>query len=215
MIIACNNRDRNIKLKLKIKNQKIEQTNHYKYLGLTIQNDLKRDIHMNIFKRKISGNKLNNSSLKSIYYSYIHSQLSYLIPVWGTWPPKYLLNSLQITQNNALRRIFFREYHYNNISTDNIYKNNKIKKIEQLIEYNLALLIHKIKGCNIKTNITINHINERQNYNNGHSNQIITSTYRTAIGRNSIIRSASIIYNKYINIIETNCTLHTYKKNEK
>lgn len=64
----------------------------------------------------------------------------------------------------------------------------------------------------MKTNITINYINERRNYNTRQSNQISTSTYRTAIGKNSIIRTASITYNKYINTIDPNSTLQTYKQ---
>lgn len=131
MIISCNKTERNLKLNLKIKNQEIEQVNNYKYLGLTIQNDLKWDIHINSIKRKISamsgiisrlGSKLDSRTLKTIYYSYIHSQISYLIPVWGTSSPKYLIKNLQITQNNAIRRIFWSEYHINNNSTETIQK---------------------------------------------------------------------------------------------
>lgn len=88
-------------------------------------------------------------------------------------------------------------------------------KIEQLIDHNLAILIHKIRKGNIKTKVKINYINERQNHNTRQSNQIITSTYRTSIGKNNIIRSASITYNKYINKVNPNCTLQAYKTNIK
>lgn len=221
MIITCKNTDRNSKLKLNIKNTEIEQVNNYKYLGLTIQNDLKWNTHINNIKRKVSamsgvisrlGNKLNNSTLKTIYYSYINSQIAYLIPIWGTSSPKYLLQNLQITQNNSIRRIFHIDYHIHNISTNQIYTQNKILKIEQLIEQNLATLIHKIRGCNIKSNVKINYINERRNHNTRQSNQIVTPTYRTSVGKNSIIRTATITYNKYINLIDSNCTLQTYKQ---
>lgn len=108
---------------LKIKNQKIEEVDH---LGLIIQNNLKWDKHINRIKRKIIaisgiiarlGNRINNTTLLSIYYSYIHSQIAYLSP-----------------------KIFYKNYYIENISTETIYKRNKILKIDQIIESNSAIL---------------------------------------------------------------------------
>lgn len=101
MIITNTQSNRKFKLSLKLRNQEIEQVNNYKYLGITIQNDLKWDIHINKVSAMICvvsrlGSKINNSTLKSIYYSYIHSQLCYLIPIWGSSSPNYLTKNLQI-----------------------------------------------------------------------------------------------------------------------
>ena len=87
--------------------------NNVKYLGVTIDSSLKFDIHISTITDKTSTavgiiSKLRhymptNASLK-IYYSLIHSQLLYGLPVWGSTYTSYL-NKLITTQNKALKLI--------------------------------------------------------------------------------------------------------------
>lgn len=86
-------------------------------------NNIKRKINAIISEAVARlGTKINFKTLKSIYYSYVNSHLSYLIPIWGTSTPSYLLNSIQVTQNHAIRRIFYREYNIKKKGINDIIK---------------------------------------------------------------------------------------------
>lgn len=221
MIIAPNNSElMNYKLDLQINNLGIEQVEHYKYLGLTIQNDFKWNIQINIIKRKVSamsgvvkrmGNRVNHSTLKMIYFAYIHSQLTYLAPIWGLSAPSYLLKSLQVSQNNALRNIFTTDYLIENLHTNEIYKKYKILKIKDIIEYGSTLLIYQIINKETKTNIHIERIRDTQSYDTRHANNLRINNYRTNIGKTNVIRSSSVIYNRIVTDNDTNLNYKQFK----
>lgn len=72
-----------------ISRQAIERVSHFKYLGITIQNNLKWNLHTDKICNKIAGissvikrlgTKINNATRISFYYAMINSHLSYLSP---------------------------------------------------------------------------------------------------------------------------------------
>lgn len=223
LIAPYNSEIINTKLDLKIYNQEIEQVTNYKYLGLTIQNNLKWNIHINMVKRKISaisgiikrmGNHVNQSTQKMIYAAYIQSQLSYLSCIWGLSTPTYLLNSLQVSQNNAVRNIYAKEYYIEGLHTNEIYKKHGIMKINSIIEMGATLMIHKILNNEMKNNIIIERIGDTQTYNTRNADNIRINNYRTNTGKLNVIRASSIIYNKHTNDINTTNTNFIKFKNE-
>ena len=107
----------NIPLKLpdlKIANNSIERTTSIKFLGVMIDENITWEDHMHTIEKKLAKNLgllyqakhiLDNESLKTIYFSYIHSYLIYANISWGsTYFTK--LKTVHYQQKHAARIIF-------------------------------------------------------------------------------------------------------------
>jgi len=70
-----------------------------------------------------------------MYYSYIHSHLVYGLPIWGPSISKANLKRLTTLQKKAIRIIANSRY---NAPTNNLFKQYKILKIEDLIKLELT-----------------------------------------------------------------------------
>lgn len=211
-------------LNIDIRGSPIEQVSKFEYLGITLQDDMKWDSHVNNICSKISsmagvinrlGNSVNKNTLLSIYYAHVNSHISYLSPIWGNAATDMLLNSLQVVQNQALRSLFRIDYYSNGLSTDEIRNKHKILSIRQNIQYNTAMLAFKVKKGLIKSNIQLNLINTLHSYPTRQSRNLSQSAFRTNSGKHLTSRAVAIEYNKLpINI--KNCqTVFTFKKHIK
>lgn len=179
VMISSNTTNRNHKLNIKCNSQMIEQVDSYKYLGLTIQNNLKWDIHINNIAALWIALCREIKTLISIYYSYMNSQLlSYLFPIWGPTLAECQIMSLRVTQNHTIRLLYI-----NNMSTDDIYerKSNKILKIKQITKYNSTLLMYTIiiVRNRIKHQQDITTIKGTHNYGTRNSYHFTTSAFGT------------------------------------
>ena len=86
----------NIPLKLpdfKIANNSIEKTTSIKFLGVMIDENITWEDHIHTIEKKLAKNLgllyqakhiLDNESLQTIYFSYIHSYLIYANIPWGS-----------------------------------------------------------------------------------------------------------------------------------
>ena len=88
----------------------------------------------------------------SLYYSAIHSHFLYLISLWGTTAVTRL-QELERMQNKAIRFIFWREYHQDNVSTNAIYKKYKILKITDLVKYESIMTIFRVRNGILRTTV--------------------------------------------------------------
>ena len=79
-------------MQVKIDNVAIEKTNKHKFLGIIIDANLKFNAHINEISSKIAksvgilfrlSNFLPVSTLKSLYFAFVHSYLDYCNIVWG------------------------------------------------------------------------------------------------------------------------------------
>lgn len=109
-------------------NQKINRTSQITYLGLRINSKLNWTTHIEFIKNKITpfigalkrvSFRLPTNLLLYLYYAYIHSTLTYMIPIWGI-SPKYELNTIQRLQNKAIKTIFKKPW---NTPTHELYTN--------------------------------------------------------------------------------------------
>ena len=78
---------------LKIANWEIERTNAIKFFGILLDENISWKNHIRSVEKKLAKNigflyrakyLLDGSSLKTIYFSYIHSYLNYANIAWGT-----------------------------------------------------------------------------------------------------------------------------------
>lgn len=90
MIVHRKQHIRKFTFELEMNGIQIEQVASFEYLGLTIQENLNWDVHLDKVISKISrisgvinrlGNNVNNKTLLSIYYAHVYSHLSYMYTV--------------------------------------------------------------------------------------------------------------------------------------
>lgn len=221
MLISKNHSNRTVSLNLRSQNNPIEQVEKFRYLGITIQNDLKWNEHTNSISRKISslggvirriGRKVATNTLTSIYYSCVHSHLTYLSPIWGPTLTDGEAKALQILQNKIIRKIYQYDYEMLNISTNGIYSKYQIPKLRQIIELNQCLLIYKIHKKTIKLDYQLERSNHNHDYHTRNRRTISLGDARTRLGMNSAIRAASQTFNKYRLWNHDDAHIHKFKK---
>ena len=128
---------------LKIGDEKIQQVNTAKFLGIMIDDKLNWNVHIKHCKNKLSSGlyALNSSKhilshehLKSLYYTLIHSHLTYGLLLWGS-TYKTFLHKLEVLQNKAIRSITNSKY---NESTEPVYKQLGILPLPKLYQLEAA-----------------------------------------------------------------------------
>lgn len=122
-------------LTLQINNKIINRTSNARYLGVLISEKLTWDEYIREIVNNIKSysgiiykyrKNLTKTTAKNIYFSYIFSELSYGLELYGT-SPKYVLNPLEIACNRILRylqnqpRLYPTHLLYKNYNTLPIY----------------------------------------------------------------------------------------------
>lgn len=192
------------KLDINIGGVPIEQVESFEYLGLTIQENLQWNEHIDKISKKINrmsgvmhriGNTVDATTLKSIYYAHVQSHISYLSPVWGNSTTSLLLNAVQVVQNNAIRSIFRHEYYSSGLNTDQIRAKYKILNVRQVFKYETAMLAYKIQNKIIKINIESESVGNRHGYSTRNAYQLYHANYRTNVGKFLIARLIAVEFN--------------------
>ena len=117
-----------------------------KFLGLTIDDKLNWDSHLNKMMLKIRSrigllhkgkNLLTKHAKKILYYAQIHSILQYGLVVWGPLSSKGNLSKLQKMQNKCVQLIDSK------LSVGELYKEHKIPKLNEMIFMECCKLWHR------------------------------------------------------------------------
>ena len=148
-IIFKSNRSKNRILpdKLVFNNSEIMRSNSIKYLGITFDEHLTFNLHIqnvcNSIKRyfKIFYNirrYLNCKQVEILYYSLIYSQIKYGLIIYG-FTTKSNMNKLQTLQNKLLKVLTFKDRRY---PTNDIHSQLKILKIEDLLYQEKLSFVH-------------------------------------------------------------------------
>ena len=128
----------------------IEVVNSFKYLGLTIQSNLKFDVHIsNIIAQISKGTGIlyalkpffPTDCLLKLYYAFVYPHLSLHILAWGGSRPN-LLDPLRVAQNNSVRNLKFSS------SASEVYSGLKLLRVDALYKLRLGLFMFKqINEC--------------------------------------------------------------------
>jgi hypothetical protein len=179
----------------------INKVSCIKYLGITIDEYLKWDVHIKSICRKMrylsfkffQVNKiLNKQHLKMLYYALVQSILQYGITVWGGCYNNHL-NELFVAQKLILKIILSKPRLY---STNLIFENLKVMTVRQLYIKNVISFIVKYKSqFPITLNSLVNNYSLRTT-----ANKYVT--YYTNI--ECIRRQLIYISTKIINLIPEN-----------
>ena len=133
------------------KGQHIQEVDNYKYLGLTIQTNLKFNIHISEITKKI--NSINGCMfglkyilprfiLRKIFYALVYPHVNYHILAWGGSSPS-VISPVNVSVNKVIRNIDRGE-----MSTLNKYKNLNILTINEVYKLRLGQLMHNITHNN-------------------------------------------------------------------
>ena len=136
-------------INLSYNNLLISCYNSHKHLGITVDNKLNFKIHIDKITSKISRfvgilSKLRyifpTSLSVALYRSLVHSHLLFVLTVWGSIFPSYLVKLLRL-QNKVIRIITNSDIHFQ-ISPK--FHNLGILKIFELHAYDIAKIMHTL-----------------------------------------------------------------------
>ena len=143
-------------ISLNVNNTRIKQQKHAKFLGITLDDELRWTPHINDRLNKIKRNKhmlmasknfLNSNTRKLIYYGHIHSHLCYCLVVRGGMCRKIDLNKLQKAQDSCIKLL-------NPKQTKEVnYNTNKILTLPQLIQLEEIKLGYKVTNKLLPRNL--------------------------------------------------------------
>lgn len=212
--------DLSLNFQLTINDNVLDRVSSIKYLGIIIQDNLKWNLHIDSTCRKITafssvmnrlGNKVHHNSRIALYYSMVNSRLSYLAPVWSSSASQSDITRLQIAQNNALRKIFCNDYYSDNLNTTNIMNKYKILNVRQLIHQNSLLMMFKIDKCLMKCGYRLA-TDPLHHYPTRNSSRPRLGMYRTNIGKSSVFRSSTNLYNSLNTALKNERYIYSFKK---
>jgi Reverse transcriptase (RNA-dependent DNA polymerase) len=173
----------------------ISQVQETKYLGIIIDSSLSFVPHIDNLKKKIIPYVVVLHRIKgfvpisarlSIYYAYIHSQLCYMNAIWSSAAKDKILELCRL-QNKAIRSVFFEEYRNPQVHTHNLYTTHDLLKLDGQNEYELVLLVYKIKHNLIKHSFTFPTNRQFHRYETRRKNDFYLHKINNNYGRKSIM----------------------------
>lgn len=197
-----NSSTQNIFSTLSFKATAIESVESHEYLGLCIDSALAWDQHVSKVINKASPYVgllrrlkpyLPETQLMQVYYSYIHSHLTYLLPIWGFTASQRML-AVQRIQNKAIKIIRGLPIL---TSTTSLYS-PKLLPFTKLAEFHSILLIYKIIGgyqvmpTQILSNLTVTGRNTRQ------AGLLRPPNYILTVAQNTVLYKGTQMYNKFV-----------------
>ena len=131
---------------LNLANHTIQKVSCTKFLGIYIDDELQWGEHINHVLKMVSSGSyalhavkrfLSTDNMKTLYYSLIHSHLSYGTMLWGS-AFQYRLRQLEVIQKKAVRNICNVGY---NAQTSPLFKQLSIPKLNDIYNTQLCKLM--------------------------------------------------------------------------
>jgi len=204
-----------------IHSQPIEKVSSSKFLGVTIDSNLRWDKHIAVIKSKISKNigaisktrhLLSLSTLKTLYYSFVFPYLFYCIDVWGKAATCYL-NSLLRLQKLCCRLIL-------NVpprtESRPLFSQLSFLTISNIYSYSVALCLYKLHHgllppfirsfFSFRSSVSYSFFRFQSN--------LIVPFFRTSFSQRTLRYSAVVLWNKLAHMpaFTFNCSLSLFKK---
>lgn len=202
--------------KLSINLDSLERVNVFKYLGLWISSNLKWDKHIDSIKSRIvpyifTLNKLKHiapmDSLKLIYYSYIHSHLTYLNVIWSH-TSKANMKDLFVLQKRAIKNIINVHPRYPSAL---LFQQN-YRSIYSIIVEELALYIYKVVNNLIKHSYEPTQTSEIHDYNTRRRSHYAITNFKSNIRESNVYYKGFELFNKLPSEIRSQNQIKKFKK---
>jgi hypothetical protein len=179
---------------LQLGGQPIKKVNCVKFLGVYIDDKLEWGDHINHIAKKISSGSyainaakryLSVDNLKSLYFSLVHSHLTYGNLVWGS-AYQYKLNRLNILQKKCVRNVCRGFY---NQATAPLFKKLKILKLDDIFSQSLCKFMYSFTKGILPSSLQFLFIanTDVHNHNTRHRNDPhVTASQNSAMSRTFI-----------------------------
>ena len=203
-------------LNLKLCGKKLFTSKSVKYLGVILDKHLQWIFHINQLWLKLNKansmlceicHYVNETTLRSIYYAIVQSQLSCVCAVWGQ-NIKYN-HRIRILQRKAMRIIFFSDF---NDYTTPLFSKSKILKFIDFIQMDNCIFLNKSVSSSLHSLFSQVYLfaNDHHNYktrfaSNGPLKISTVSIYGTKSFETSAITSSNFFQSHFtdINLKET------------
>ncbi len=150
-------------------------------------------------------------ALKTLYYSYIHSNFMYGLSVWGPLVLKSNLNRVRILQKKALRTIEHAKY---NACTKELCKTTEILLIDDLIELELAKISYRYTHDTLPR--PVGNLFQANDYNHHYMTRARHNPriqpHSSSIYNKSFLRSAPSIWANLGHDIKNKTTISSFSK---
>ena len=197
----------------------LERVNNVKYLGITLNDKLKWNNHIQNLTNKLSKSlyiitKIRHyvdiNSLKMLYYSLIHPHLNYCITVWGG-APKTVLKPLINLQKKAMRIMTYSAYDHPSAP---LFSKLNLIPLNEMYTLNLSLLMYKIHNNAFTGQYNLIQLNNLHTYNTRSSSNTnyFQQFHKTNQGLNAFTAKGIKIWNQ-IPVKFKILPLHLFKKN--
>ena len=213
-----NNKIPSNNITIKILNEKIEQVEYTKFLGVILDEKLTWRNHIQYIKGKIANNMgiitkarkiVNEETLLTLYYSFIYPYLNYCITAWGC-ANKTILDPLIKLQIKVIRLI-------SNvpklIHTEPLFVNRRILTVNNLYTYSTGCFMHTFSNGKLPKPFIGMFVSNSSvhNYGTRQSNSFHYPVGRTAFSYKTIKFKGVSIYNKLYANIDTKCSTAEFK----
>ena len=198
----------------------IEKVDQIEQLGVTIDDQLKWDKHVDKLCKKLSSalfsmrqvKFLPKSSLLTIYKSLVESRLRYCNVVWGNCGSS-LINKLQHLQNRAVELV-----HPESESVDisRAFKEQSLLNVQQLIDYSTLSMVYNSIHGNCPEYLTELFVpaHDLHNYQTRHACNDLFSTHMNLVaGQRSFLNKGCHLWNSLPQTVQCASTTLCFKKN--
>jgi hypothetical protein len=195
---------------LKLDNKSVEQSTNGRFLGVTIDNKLKFDLHINTICNKLSKSvgilhRLKHSVpsevMINLYYSFVYPYLLYCNLAWGGTYSSHI-QPLFIIQKKVIRIINNSDYLAH---TDPLFQESGILKIFDIHKFLLCQHVFKSLSTNQSINPLHNH------YTRNRKNDVPVFQ-RLSLTQHSISYAAPKIWNEIPEDIKSAASVAIFKK---
>ena len=207
MLFTLNNRFKAYKPQIKINNVVINSTTSTTFLGVIIDQSFSWSKHITHLANKISkaigilkkvSHAFNKSTLRTLYYSFVHPYFNYCLLIWGNAADIHI-NRLSLLQKRAIRTICQAQFLEH---TTTLFATQKILKLKDLYKQRCALFTYKIYSHQFPTTFAndfkmtaLNHTHNTRTLTHGALN---TPAYRTTLKQKTLKYQSVKLYNEYL-----------------
>ena len=206
-------------LSIYINDEKLEQVQTTKFLGLYIDEKLSWEYHIEHCKSKVSkGVYAINSSkhilsqrhLKILYYSLIHPHLLYGIRLWGNAYQKYICR-LEIAQKKAIRAIAGANY---NATSSPLFKKLNILKFKDLYDLQIKQFVYEFVNMTLPNPLlaTYTYHGDRHEHNTRHSTDPRSPSVNSNVMRRSFLYMGPILWMKLDDQVKSSKSKSIFKR---
>ena len=201
-------------------NNQIKRTTHIKFLGVTLEENLTWNHHINETCNKLKRlfhifynirDYLSKDNIKTIYYTLIYSQIKYGITLYGQAGCSKL-KKIQTLQNQLLKVLLKKNYRF---STNELHKSMDLLKINDIAEQEILTFVHNYFTDNLPpvfNNYYETLANQHQrNTRNGH-NLLYILDHNTNIAASSIKISGAKLSNNLDNNLKNIPKVKCFRK---